>query len=86
MKIIKRKGQLENYDSKKVYASCYAAALDAHYSEKEAEKLAIEITKKIDAWIKTKKRVSSADIRHQMIMNIPDPGVALLYKHHLDAN
>jgi len=86
MKIIKRKGQVENYDPKKVYASCYAAALNAHYSEKEAEKLATEVTKKINAWIKTKKRVSSSDIRHQIIMNIPDPGVALLYKHHLDVN
>ncbi|MEK6967379.1 MAG: ATP cone domain-containing protein [Nanoarchaeota archaeon] len=84
--VIKRKGSEEEYEEKKIYASCYAAALDAHYSEKEAEKLALEVTDKINAWIKSKKQVTSSEIRHQMIITIPDSAVALLYKHHLDAN
>ncbi|TAL55020.1 MAG: hypothetical protein EPN86_03550 [Nanoarchaeota archaeon] len=84
--VIKRKGDEEDYDEKKVYASCYAAALDAHYTEKEAEKLAIEVTAKINTWIKSKKQTSSSEIRHQIIISIPDSAVALLYKHHLDAS
>lgn len=82
--IIKRKGHTEHYDERKVYASCYAAALNAHYSEPEAERLAAQVTKKVSNWVKKKDAVSSDDIKHEIIMHIPDPAVALLYKHHRD--
>ncbi len=84
--VIKRKGSSEQFDDKKVYASCYAAALDAHYAEHEAESLASQVTKHIAEWMQKKETVSSDDIKHEIIMCIPDPAVALLYKHHRDAS
>ena len=82
--LVKRKGHNEEYDERKVYASCYAAALNAHYNEKEAEEFAKVVTTKVNKWIKTKAQISSDDIRHQIIIAMHDPEVALLYKHHLD--
>ncbi len=82
--IVKRKGHQEAYDNRKVYASVYAAALNCHYSEKKAEKIASQITKKIAAWIKGKGCVDSKEIRKNIISNLEDEDVALMYKHHLD--
>lgn len=82
--LVKRKGHSEEYDERKVYASCYAAALNAHYDEKEAEAFANQVSAKITKWVKSKPSVSSEEIRHQVIQAMHDPDVALLYKHHLD--
>ncbi|MCH7567998.1 MAG: hypothetical protein IIA87_01120 [Nanoarchaeota archaeon] len=82
--VVKRKGIEEPYDEKKVYASCYAAALNCHYSEKKSEKIAYDVMKKINAWIKKKKSVGSKEIRDKVISNLKDRDVALMYEHHLD--
>ena len=82
--IIKRRGNQEKYDERKVYASIYAAALNCHYSEQKSEKIAREITKKINSWIKTRKEITSEEIRDQIIKNLKDRDVKLMYKHHLD--
>ena len=44
--IVKRHGRKEKYDGEKVYASVYAAALNAHYKERRAEQLAARVMKK----------------------------------------
>lgn len=82
--IIKRHGKKQKYDQKKVYASVYAAALNSHYSEKKAEDLADKVTKKVNSFVKTKKQVTSAGIKDQVIKNIKDKDVVINYKHHLD--
>ena len=82
--IIKRRGHREKYDERKVYASVYAAALNCHYSEQKSEKIAKEITKKINSWIKKRKEITSEEIRDQIIKNLKDRDVKLMYKHHLD--
>ena len=82
--IVKRHGHRESYDKKKVYASVYAAALNAHYSERDAERLAKSVMKKVNAWVKNKAFVSSSDIRNKILMGLKNREVALLYKHHLD--
>ena len=88
--LIKRKRHFEAYDERKVYASCYAAALNCHYSEQEAEKIAkkaaVSVTKKIKACLKkNKKKVfTSRDIRNYVIKNFSDPEVTFMYIHHLD--
>ena len=83
-RIIKRRGNQEKYDERKVYASIYAAALNCHYSEQKSEKIAKDITKKINSWIKTRKEITSEEIRDQIIKNLKDRDVKLMYKHHLD--
>ena len=82
--IVKRKGHEEEYDPKKVYASVYAAALNCHYTEEDAEKMAEEVTKKTDAWIKKKKAITSHHIRDQIYFSIKEKEVAMMYREHLD--
>ena len=82
--IVKRHGHRESYDKKKVYASVYAAALNAHYSERDAERLAKSVMKKVNAWVKNKASISSDEIRNKILVCLNDREVALLYRHHLD--
>ena len=83
--IIKRKGHKEVYDERKVYASIYSAALNCHYDEKKSEKIAERAAKKITPWIKkSKKCIDSNEIRRQVLHNLKDKDVALMYKTHLD--
>ncbi len=86
--IIKRRGHKEHYDEKKVYASVYAASINAEHSEKKSEKLALDVMHKIGRWIKQQAKMKtpifSADIKYQISSLIKDREVALLYKHHLD--
>jgi len=82
--IVKRHGHNEKFDSKKVYASVYAAALNAHYAEKDAEKLADTVMKKVSTWAKKEDAIFSIEIRYQILKHISDPEVALMYTHHLD--
>ena len=82
--VVKRKGIDQGYDQKKVYASVYAAALNCEYSEKKAENIAKGVTKKISAWIKNKSVVTSDEIRKQVIKELNDEDVILMYKHYLD--
>lgn len=81
---IYRKGEKETYDERKVYASCYAAALQAKYAEKEAEELAAKVSRKVSVWIRRKGSASSHEIHQEIVMAIPDSAVALAYKRHLD--
>ncbi len=83
--VVKRRGHQEKYNSMKVYASCYAAALNCHYTEKKSEAIADNVTKKVNAWIKKGKScVDSTEIKRQVIKNLQDKDVALMYKHYLD--
>ena len=82
--VVKRHGHVERYDGKKVYASCYAAALNSHFTEENAEKLALGVMKKVNRWAKGKKSMSSTDVRNQVLKNIADKDVKLMYKHHRD--
>jgi transcriptional regulator NrdR family protein len=84
--IVKRRGHKVSYDSRKVYASCYAAALNCHYGELKSEKIAKYVTTKINEWIKNKATVDSEEIRDRIIsiLNGKDKDVALMYKHFLD--
>lgn len=83
-RIVKRRGQKEPFDEKKIYASVYAAALNCHYSEQESEKIAKAVTIKVKKWIATKKSVDSREIRDIILKNISDHHVELMYRHHLD--
>ena len=86
--IIKRKGFREVYDEKKVYASVYFASLNCHYSERKSEKIALDIMKKCNSWIKkelkNEKSMKSEDIRNFVLKALNDEDIVLMYKHHFD--
>jgi len=86
--IVKRHGTLEHFDSKKVYASAYAAALNAHLSERKAETIAFYVQKHIAKWVRPRKEVTSAEIRDEItaFLKTINEDVAMLYETHLDVN
>ena len=82
--VVKRGGHNEIYDEKKVYASCYASALNCHYAEQVAERIARDAVKKVNDWAKTRNIISSEEIRQHIIECLDDEDVVLMYRHHLD--
>ncbi len=86
--IIKKKGHEEAYDNRKVYVSVFASVLNAEYGEKKAKLIAKKVADGVNLWVKKQsrknKKISSNNIRSQVLKNIKDRDVALLYKHHLD--
>ena len=60
--IVKRKGHSEEFDERKVYASCYAACLSSHMPHIHAEKICGKVAKEVKAWARKNKTVSSDEI------------------------
>ncbi|MBI2109343.1 MAG: hypothetical protein HYT93_04210 [Parcubacteria group bacterium] len=82
----RRKGHREPYDNHKVYASCYAACLNAGLSKPESEILCEKVTFAIDAWINGKDIVASEDIFKEVarVMRQHDEKAAFMYETHRD--
>lgn len=60
--IVKRKGHKEAFDPRKVYASVYAACLNVHLHEGEAELIADKVSSEVEAALKNKSEISSDQI------------------------
>ena len=75
--IVKRKGRKEDFDSRKVYASVYAACRNGHLNEQDAETIADKVSKELEVQLKDKVEVDSNQI---FIMT-----TQALKKHHEDA-
>jgi transcriptional regulator NrdR family protein len=75
--IVKRKGNKERFDERKVYASCYAACLSTHMQHQEAEKICRKVTSEVKKWITKKKVVTS----HQIFLQV----ASTIKKHHKNA-
>ena len=84
--IVKRKGHSEEFDERKVYASCYAACLSSHVPHMEAEKICEKVAKEIKSWAMKKKAVSSNDIFEQVTAAIKkhNEDAAFMYETHRD--
>ena len=84
--VVKRKGHEQHYDEKKVYASVYAAAVNCHYNEQHAEKLARFVMVKVNQWVQDRSIVTSQEIKEQILhhLKIEDHEVRLMYESHLD--
>lgn len=84
--VVKRKGRCEEFDEKKVYASVYAACVNAHRRESDCEELSQEVTKKIKRWAETRREIDSNEIfrRVMHILNKKNKEAAYMYETHLD--
>ncbi|MBI2651281.1 hypothetical protein HYX01_02325 [Candidatus Woesearchaeota archaeon] len=84
--IVKRKGHSEEFDERKVYASCYAACLNTQLHDAEAEKICEKVSKEIKLWAKRKKKVSSSEIFAKVIeaMKKYNKDAAFMYETHRD--
>lgn len=61
--VVKRKGHTEPYDSRKLYASIYAACLSVRSTEGEAELVAAKVVSDLEIWLGKKHEVTAPDIR-----------------------
>jgi len=84
--IVKRKGHTEEFDERKVYASCYAACLNTQIEEEEAEKICEKVAKEIKTWARKKKTVDSSDIFKKVVSTLKKhhKDVAFMYETHRD--
>jgi len=85
MNVVKRRGHMEKFDERKVYASIYAAALTAGYGEVKSENLADKICKVVKKTF-GKRTINTIRIKNTVINNLQknDKDVAFLYETHLD--
>lgn len=60
--VVKREGALEEFDERKVYASCYAACLASHLDKHKARKICDKVTKKVKTMVHKKEVVTSEEI------------------------
>ena len=84
--IVKRKGHSEEFDERKVYASCYAACLSSHVPHIDAEKICEKVAREIKFWARKKKAVKSEDIFKKVIAAIKkhNKDAAFMYETHRD--
>ena len=86
--IVKRKGHKENFDSRKVYASVYAACLNVHMHVGEAELVADKVSKELTSWLEDQKEVAAHDIFRQVtaVLGKYNPDAAFMYETHRDVS
>jgi transcriptional regulator NrdR family protein len=75
--IVKRRGHTEPFESRKLYASVFAACRNAHLAEAEAEKFAGIVADEISAWVAHQETVTSEQIFRE--------AAAALRRLHTDA-
>lgn len=82
--IVKRDGEMERFDEKKLYATVFRPAREAGYGKKKAEEFADHITDRVTIWANSEKDqcVTSEEIREktQEILEEEDEAVAKRYK------
>ncbi len=82
--IVKRAGHSEDYDSRKVYASIYAACLSVHEPTGSAEVISSEVVNLLEQWLARKHQVTANDIRRQAAkhLEVINPDAGYQYLHH----
>lgn len=81
---MKRLGNIEPYDERKLYASVYAAALGVRVPAGEAELVAEKIVAESAIWLAKTAEVSSNDIFLVTAkrLEVINPDAAYMYKTH----
>ena len=84
--IIKRKGHRESFDERKVYASCYAACLNAHRPKERAEEICGNVAASVRKWIHDRAEVDSDTLFRKIteVLTMHDADAAFLYETHRD--
>jgi len=85
--IVKReKGHQEPYDNHKVYASCYAACLNAECEKREAEGICGKVMNDVDRFVAEKNTITSQQIFEEITraMKRYHKDAAFMYETHRD--
>lgn len=84
--IVKRRGHKQEFDERKVYASVFAACLNAQIDNEEAESIANLVTREIKEWVEGENEVSSDAIFEKAGEKLKrlSKEAAFMYKTHRD--
>lgn len=83
-RIVKRKGHSEYFDSKKIYASVYAACMTLRMHGSEAELIAEMVSHEIEEQMKDKNQITTHELHKMVAENIEKyhPDAAYMYESH----
>ena len=86
--IVKRRGHLEVFDERKVYATCFSACLASHVDTRLAEDISDIVTDYVKKWIKNKREVTSTQVSKVITQKLRslEKDVAFMYETHRDVN
>ena len=86
--IIKRRGQKQEFDERKVYASVYAACLASHTSHEEAEATANLVSREVKRWLDKRQDITSNQIFNKAWEELKhlNKDAAFMYKTHRDVS
>lgn len=84
--IVKRRGHVEEFDERKVYATCYRACKNADIHDDKAEKICEKVSAHMKKWVGTKKCITSDAIFSQLVkaLRTHDKNAAFMYETHRD--
>src|SRR3989338_4929145 len=82
--VVKRAGHCDKYDERKVYGSVYGACYVVERSEKDCEKIANTVAKRITKHVRNKIEVDSQKIKGLVVKELRkhDRNAAFMYETH----
>ncbi len=85
--VVKRKGKLQAFDGRKLFASVYHACRDVHMEEEAAEVLAEKVLARVEAGIAGKEKVDSMELFQMVIRELSSLNgeAGYRYEHPPDA-
>lgn len=86
--LVKRAGHREAFDSRKVYASVYAACLTVRATHEDAELHAEKVTEAVKEWLEEKDEVTTSQISRVVTKALRqyDPDASYIYGTHRDVS
>ena len=84
--MVKRRGHLERFDERKLYASVFAACLSAQIPERDSEKISDSVCREVVRRISKKEEVSAHQIYKEAVESLrkKDKNAAFMYDSHMD--
>ncbi len=84
--IVKRKGHIEEFDERKIYASVFAACMVLRMTDEESEVTADMVTHEVLDTLKNEKEVQAHRIHVEVVKILKkyNPDVAYMYDTHKD--
>ncbi len=82
--IVKRRGQKQEFDEKKVYGSVYAACMACQLHENECERISDSMVSEVKKFVKGKKEVNSTEIFGLVVQKLAKirEDAAFMYQTH----
>lgn len=84
--VVKRRGHLEKFDERKIYASAYAACLSAHVPPRDAEVIASKACVAICRWVQIHTMITAHMLYEQLVRELRkhNKNAAFMYETHTD--